>query len=660
MESQSKKSEEKQPVLNSAFRMLVERIVSEFADTNQVTLEFPKTLQKEQRDFVYNYVYKFNGLRSKLVGSGPNVRIQVFKEEENLVGSANCTIDLKARSKKVVNKLLDLLDNSPSSVTDGAIDDLESKNLPIDLVRIGSSSRYGGNIITVPKNSVNTNCVANRRALPIFKHREELLEVINNNRVVIIESATGSGKSTQVPQFLLEEATRKNQKCRVIVAEPKRICATTLGNRVSYERGEKIGGTVGYQIRLEAKVAPTSNLIYVTNGVILRMLMSGQPEDFFKDITALIVDEVHERDAFTDFLLLCVREYLQLNPNLKIIIMSATMQSELFSEYFGGCPVFKIEGRTFPVEEFFLEDILRILDFKTPEIVQLYEDQQKNPEMFTKQVKAPDDGSNLDDDTKDSAYEILYKMIYSSDIDREEFYHFLYMVQADQVPVDFRHSKTNKTALMFAVEKGLKDQVVKLLNLKADPNLKVKIDNMELSAFDMAMELHQDDIVSVINDHLNKKKTPKCPSPDEMESSKFDRHLLDLYYDTLIQPGVNRGMFLDDVIDLNLIVTLVQHLHFNTRKELGILIFLPGHDEIIQLANLLCTALDMTYDIFILHSQMHVSHQKSVFDPMPEGMRKIIIATNIAESSITVNDVVSVTKTLSPLVFNALEFFRCS
>lgn len=534
--------------------------------------------------------------------------------------------------------MFDILEDSPSGPNFGFQILQNDKKIPIDMVRIGSGSQYGKNTITVPPNSFNPQCIRSRTELPIFNHRQKILDLVNSNQVVIIESSTGSGKSTQVPQFILEQATSRNKPCRVIVAEPKRICATTLATRVSFERGEMIGGTVGYQIRLEAKVSPNSNLIYVTNGVILRMLMSGRPEEFFHDITALIIDEVHERDAFSDFLLLCIREYLSLNPNLKLIIMSATVQTEIFSQYFGGCPVLKLEGRAFPVQEHYLEDILKLLKVNNPKIEELNKNFAVNPEMFQNTKKALDE--NLDDDTKDEVNDILGRMSYSNDLDRE-FYHFFYMVQAEQVPVDFQHNRNKKTALMFAVEYELEEKVSKLLDLKADPILKLKIDGNEITPLEKAEEMKNEVILGILKNHLEMKNTPNQPKSNEIESSPFDRQLLDLYYDTLIHPGVNRGVFLEDIIDLNLIVNLVQHLHFNTAKENGILIFLPGHDEIFQLANLLCNVLDINYNIFILHSQMNISDQTSVFDTMPEGIRKIIIATNIAESSITVNDVVS-------------------
>lgn len=635
--------DEKQPVkiLSAGFRMVVERVVAKFVNTSSETLEFPATLSKEQRDFINNYVFKSHGLKSKSAGKGPNLHIVVFKENENLLNTSNSLISLSSQSMKVLDKILELTNDSPPIDTINSSPESvpKDKKLSINLVSIGSVTRNRNSIISVPPKSWNPMCVKARETLPIFKHRREILNMFNSSQVMIIESTTGSGKSTQIPQYILEQASESESPCRIIVAEPKRICAVTLADRVSFERGEAIGSTVGYQIRLESKVAPTSNLIYVTNGVILRMLMSGRPEEFFQSITTLIVDEVHERDKFSDFLLLCIREYLPLNKKLKVVIMSATVESDAFSKYFGGCPVFKLEGRSHPVREYFLEDVLTLVNFSNPQVVELYKSCGDNPELLKPPVRCSRSVKNLDDDTKDCVNDFLDKMARSAECDME-FSQFLYMVQADGVPVDFVHVKTNRTALTFAVEYGLEVEVKQLLRMKADPTLMFEIDGQEMTALKMAIIKKHTSIATIIENHL---LLMNASTPDNViETSYFNQQLLDIYYDTLVMPGINRGVFLEDVVDLNLIVHLVRHIHFTTHTCNGILVFLPGHDEIVQLANLVCNALDTNYNIFILHSQMHTSDQTSVFDQMPPGIRKIIIATNIAESSITVNEVVYV------------------
>ena len=94
----------------------------------------------------------------------------------------------------------------------------------------------------------------------------------------------------------MENATEKNQTCRIICAQPRRLSAISVAERVSFERSELVGKTVGYQIRLESRLSPNSNLIYCTNGVLLRCLMSGQPNELLCNCTHLLIDEVHERD----------------------------------------------------------------------------------------------------------------------------------------------------------------------------------------------------------------------------------------------------------------------------------------------------------------------------------------------------------------------------
>lgn len=117
----------------------------------------------------------------------------------------------------------------------------------------------------------------------------------------------------------------------------------------------KIGNTVGYQIRLENKISSSTRLTFCTTGILLRRLTS---DPMLESITHVVVDEVHERSEESDFLLLILKELLRKRADLKVILMSATLNAALFSEYFDGAPVLEIPGRTFPVQQIFLEEIL--------------------------------------------------------------------------------------------------------------------------------------------------------------------------------------------------------------------------------------------------------------------------------------------------------------
>lgn len=201
----------------------------------------------------------------------------------------------------------------------------------------------------------------------------QVLEAIANHQVVLIAGETGCGKTTQVPQFILEDALAQHQPVRIVCSQPRRLSAVSVATRVAAERGEEIGQHVGYRIRLEGKGSMRAPLRFVTNGVLVKMLTAASGSvhsaaeheaagaaSGLRGVTHVIVDEVHERDKFADFALILLRAALKRHPQLRVVLMSATLQSELFAAYFGGCPVLQVPGRTYPVQEYFLEDVLHL------------------------------------------------------------------------------------------------------------------------------------------------------------------------------------------------------------------------------------------------------------------------------------------------------------
>lgn len=137
-----------------------------------------------------------------------------------------------------------------------------------------------------------------RRGLPVYNFKEELLKTIADNRVTVVEGETGSGKTTQVPQFVLEDATETNVPCNIIIAQPRRISAMSVAERVAAERGEAIGRTVGYTIRLESKATSNTRLLFCTTGILLKRL---EEDPTLQNVTHVFVDEVHERSIESDF-----------------------------------------------------------------------------------------------------------------------------------------------------------------------------------------------------------------------------------------------------------------------------------------------------------------------------------------------------------------------
>jgi len=205
-----------------------------------------------------------------------------------------------------------------------------------------------------------------RMNLPVFGFKESILSTVDKNQVTIICGETGCGKSTQIPAFLLEHELSQGKACKVYCTEPRRISAISLAQRVSQELGEgpKDLGTmrslVGYAIRLESKMSSQTRLVYATVGVVLRMLESSGG---LQEVTHLVIDEVHERSIDTDFLLVILRSLMERRPELKVILMSATVDAARFSRYLNDAPILTVPGRTFPVQTQYLEDAIELTHY---------------------------------------------------------------------------------------------------------------------------------------------------------------------------------------------------------------------------------------------------------------------------------------------------------
>ncbi|KAL8961246.1 MAG: hypothetical protein Q9193_002172 [Seirophora villosa] len=184
-----------------------------------------------------------------------------------------------------------------------------------------------------------------REYLPAFAVREELLGVIRDNQVVIVVGQTGSGKTTQLTQFLYEDGYAKNGL--IGCTQPRRVAAMSVAKRVSEEMEVKLGGLVGYAIRFEDCTSKETSIKYMTDGVLLRESLNEQDLDRY---SCIIMDEAHERALNTDVLMGLIKKVLARRRDLKLIVTSATMNSDRFAKFYGGAPEFIIPGRTFPVD----------------------------------------------------------------------------------------------------------------------------------------------------------------------------------------------------------------------------------------------------------------------------------------------------------------------
>ncbi|KAH7193190.1 P-loop containing nucleoside triphosphate hydrolase protein [Fusarium flagelliforme] len=359
-----------------------------------------------------------------------------------------------------------------------------------------------------------------RMQLPMWNFREQVLNAVDENQVVIVCGETGCGKSTQVPSFLLEHQLSQGKPCKVYCTEPRRISAISLARRVSEELGENRNdlGTsrslVGYSIRLEANTSRETRLVYATTGIVMRMLEGSND---LQEVTHLVLDEVHERTIDSDFLLIVLKKLLVRRKDLKVVLMSATVDADRFSAYLGGAPVLNVPGRTFPVQVKYIEDAIELTG-------------------YTPADSEPDKMVDLDDDPAENEGENI-----KSDISKSLV----------------NYSSRTRSTL-------------------------AQIDEYRIE-FDLILQL----IAQIaVNDQLQ-----------------------------------------------------------NYSK--AILVFLPGIAEIRTLNDMLLGDPRFAKDwlVYPLHSTIATEDQESAFLVPPPGIRKIVLATNIAETGITIPDVTCVIDT---------------
>lgn len=208
-----------------------------------------------------------------------------------------------------------------------------------------------------------------RKSLPVYPFRHALLEAVAQHQVLIIEGETGSGKTTQVPQFLHEAGYCADGK-KIGCTQPRRVAAMSVAARVAEEMGKKLGNEVGYSIRFEDCTSERTKIKYMTDGMLLReFLLDPSLESY----SVMIIDEAHERTLHTDILFGLLKDIARFRPDLKLLISSATLDSEKFSDFFDDAPTFRIPGRRYPVNIYYTKSPeANYIDAATVTILQIH------------------------------------------------------------------------------------------------------------------------------------------------------------------------------------------------------------------------------------------------------------------------------------------------
>ena len=201
---------------------------------------------------------------------------------------------------------------------------------------------------------LGVECHRLKCALPMYARRKDILNVVKDHQVSVILGETGSGKSTQMVQYLYQARFADNGI--IACTQPRKIAAVSLAMHVASEMASCVGQTVGYRVGMQKKQSAITKILYMTDHVLLNECLR---DNNLSEFSCLIIDEAHERSIYTDLLLGMIKACLRSRPDLKVIVTSATINPGVFVSFFGGpdiCPVLKVSGRTFPVTVFYKED----------------------------------------------------------------------------------------------------------------------------------------------------------------------------------------------------------------------------------------------------------------------------------------------------------------
>lgn len=209
-----------------------------------------------------------------------------------------------------------------------------------------------------------------RHDLPIYQQRKDFLKIFQKTQIMVLVGETGSGKTTQVPQFVLYDDMPHLIGKQVACTQPRRVAAMSVAARVAEEMDVKLGDEVGYNIRFENMTSNKTILKYMTDGMLLREAMEDHNLDRY---SCIILDEAHERTLATDILMGLLKQLSERRKDLKIIIMSATLDAEKFQNYFNNAPLLAVPGRTYPVEIYYTREFQRdYLDAAIRTVLQIH------------------------------------------------------------------------------------------------------------------------------------------------------------------------------------------------------------------------------------------------------------------------------------------------
>eukprot|EP00557_Chaetoceros_sp_GSL56_P000746 CAMPEP_0176497798 /NCGR_PEP_ID=MMETSP0200_2-20121128/11940_1 /TAXON_ID=947934 /ORGANISM="Chaetoceros sp., Strain GSL56" /LENGTH=1245 /DNA_ID=CAMNT_0017895883 /DNA_START=447 /DNA_END=4184 /DNA_ORIENTATION=+ len=543
-----------------------------------------------------------------------------------------------------------------------------------------------------------------RRKLPAHQYQEEICNVIRSKSVTILSGDTGCGKSTQVPQFILDS----NPNCNIVVTQPRRISAISIAERVAWERCEQVGDVVGYNVRLDNAVSDKTQLLFVTPGVLLRKLQSS-PD--LLEFTHVIIDEIHERDKYTEFLMIVLRDIMSRRSRgreLRIVLMSATIQTNELKQYWNGIGTnvsisggggsgggdddygsdilgdfvsaatepaeICIPGRTFPVQSFYLEDVLAMTGYVNHVHLdgELQDVEEALSTLFasrsggtasaraatTENVwlskgkgrigKKKKQGRQVDDSQEEETVVVSDHSFVCIMCNRGGF------KCAEELGSHMGICNGGGDLDMVALEKKVRNiKVCTEFGSKLEGGVTDGNDDDETEAV-----IFEDDIEDE-NEKLQENTDDYDDDDDDderfgMHAGKWDGEspfaVADVVESSLKttlteEEMLNRYHLMhdDEQVDSTLIMETIKYIDRASYLDGAILVFLPGWQEISELTILLESTHPFAdknkFSVLPLHSGIPSKDQRLVFQRPRQGVRKIVLSTNIAETSVTIDDV---------------------
>jgi len=283
---------------------------------------------------------RYSVMQARYADEKPPDKTEQQEWEEAQVKKATAKVGAKAGQAPTENDGYELL-------LDDAIEFVADERIA------GSEEARPGRKEKAPPPGIGTReaTLKERASLPIFPYREQLLAAVAEYQVLVIVGETGSGKTTQVPQYLHEAGYTQGGKM-VGCTQPRRVAAMSVAKRVADEMGVKLGNEVGYSIRFEDCTSERTVLKYMTDGMLLREFLS---EPDLGGYSVMMLDEAHERTLHTDVLFGLLKDIARFREDLKLLISSATLDAAKFSDYFDGAPIFNIPGRRYPVDILYMK-----------------------------------------------------------------------------------------------------------------------------------------------------------------------------------------------------------------------------------------------------------------------------------------------------------------